>query len=192
MKIKAVFAHWPQSRPSPPPRPAHSQNFPDQPVKIRPGLPGRRRLDTPTRMIVPKLSEVLGQQVVVENRTGAGGYVGAQVVARRPPTATRLRLHHRHSWHRPGLTRSRPWMRRRIHLRRHDRREPEHPDGQPVRAREDAPRVHRVGEGPAAAAQLRRAERRRVAAPRDRTAQTDGRARDDECPYRAIRPRDRT
>ncbi|HYF19849.1 MAG TPA: tripartite tricarboxylate transporter substrate binding protein [Ramlibacter sp.] len=64
--------------------PAHSQTFPDKPVRIVLGFPAGGGSDTPTRIIAPKLAEVLGQQVIVENRTGAGGYVGAQAVARSP------------------------------------------------------------------------------------------------------------
>jgi tripartite-type tricarboxylate transporter receptor subunit TctC len=64
--------------------PAYSQNFPDKPVRIILGFPAGGGSDTPTRIIAPKLSEALGQQVIVENRTGAGGYVGAQAVARSP------------------------------------------------------------------------------------------------------------
>ena len=64
--------------------PVHSQAFPDKPVRIILGFPAGGGSDTPTRIIAPKLGEVLGQQVVVENRTGAGGYVGAQAVARAP------------------------------------------------------------------------------------------------------------
>jgi len=41
------------------------------------GLP-----DTMTRIIGPKMSESLGQQIVVENRPGAGGISGTEIVAR--------------------------------------------------------------------------------------------------------------
>ena len=36
-----------------------------------------------------QFTKALGQQVVVENRPGAGGSIGADVVARQPPMATR-------------------------------------------------------------------------------------------------------
>jgi tripartite-type tricarboxylate transporter receptor subunit TctC len=36
-----------------------------------------------------KLTDLLGQTFVVENKTGAGGNIGADLVAKAPPTATR-------------------------------------------------------------------------------------------------------
>jgi tripartite-type tricarboxylate transporter receptor subunit TctC len=64
---------------------AHAQTFPDRPVKIILGFAPGGGSDVPTRIVAPKLTKVLGQPVVVENRSGAGGYVGAQLVARSAP-----------------------------------------------------------------------------------------------------------
>lgn len=52
------------------------KNYPDRPVRlIVPNAPGSS-VDTLTRIVANKLGEVLGQQVVVDNRAGAGGIIG--------------------------------------------------------------------------------------------------------------------
>jgi len=61
---------------------AQGQDFPTKPIKmVVPYAPGGLP-DTMTRIIGPKMSESLGQQIVVENRPGAGGISGTEVVAR--------------------------------------------------------------------------------------------------------------
>src|SRR5216117_906170 len=61
---------------------AQAQDFPTRPIRmIVPYAPGGLP-DTMTRIIGPKMSEALGQQIVVENRPGAGGISGTEVVAR--------------------------------------------------------------------------------------------------------------
>jgi tripartite-type tricarboxylate transporter receptor subunit TctC len=64
---------------------SHSQdNFPNKPVKILvPQTPGGAS-DTLARIVAQKLAEKWGQPVVVENRAGAGGNVGMEVVANSP------------------------------------------------------------------------------------------------------------
>ncbi len=62
-----------------------AQDWPSRPVRIIvPFAPGGAT-DIPARLLAPKLSEALGQPVVVENRTGAGGIVGIQAAAQSPP-----------------------------------------------------------------------------------------------------------
>lgn len=64
--------------------PAQSQEWPQRPVKIIvPFAPGGNA-DGMARMIGQRLGEVLGQQFVVENRTGAGGTIAVESVARAP------------------------------------------------------------------------------------------------------------
>src|SRR2546430_16600435 len=61
---------------------AQAQDFPTRPIRmIVPYAPGGLP-DTMTRIIGPKMSEALGQQIVVENRPGAGGISGTAGVAR--------------------------------------------------------------------------------------------------------------
>ena len=64
--------------------PAHAQDWPQRPVKIIvPFAPGGNA-DGMARIIGQRLGEVLGQQFVVENRTGAGGTIAVDSVVRSP------------------------------------------------------------------------------------------------------------
>jgi tripartite-type tricarboxylate transporter receptor subunit TctC len=64
--------------------PARAQSYPDRPVRIVvPFAPGGLN-DTVGRILAASLSERLGKQFVVENRPGAGGIVGSELVANAP------------------------------------------------------------------------------------------------------------
>ena len=64
---------------------AAAQNYPARPLRlIVPSSPGGGT-DISARIIAPKLSEYLGQQVVVENRPGAGTMIGGEAAARSAP-----------------------------------------------------------------------------------------------------------
>lgn len=63
----------------------HSQAYPVKPIRIVvPYEPGGA-VDLTTRAVAPKMSDELGQPVIIENRGGAGGQIGAQQVARSAP-----------------------------------------------------------------------------------------------------------
>jgi tripartite-type tricarboxylate transporter receptor subunit TctC len=63
---------------------AGAQDFPTKPIRfVVPHAPGGNS-DTFGRVLGAKLSERLGQQVIVENRAGAGGTVGSELIARSP------------------------------------------------------------------------------------------------------------
>jgi tripartite-type tricarboxylate transporter receptor subunit TctC len=64
---------------------AQTTDFPRQPVRMVVTFPPGGSADAVVRMIVPRLTEKLGQQVIVDNRPGAGGNVGLSLVAKAPP-----------------------------------------------------------------------------------------------------------
>jgi tripartite-type tricarboxylate transporter receptor subunit TctC len=64
---------------------AHAQSYPTRPIRyIVPQAPGGSS-DTLARTVTQRVSEGLGQQLVVDNRPGATGIIGAEVVARANP-----------------------------------------------------------------------------------------------------------
>jgi tripartite-type tricarboxylate transporter receptor subunit TctC len=63
---------------------AQTTDFPRQPVRMVVTFPPGGSADAVVRMIVPRLTEKLGQQVIVDNRPGAGGNVGLSLVAKAP------------------------------------------------------------------------------------------------------------
>jgi len=64
---------------------ALAQAFPAKPVRIIVAFPPGGGTDIVARTISPKLSEFLGQQVVIDNRSGAAGIVGTDLAAKSPP-----------------------------------------------------------------------------------------------------------
>jgi tripartite-type tricarboxylate transporter receptor subunit TctC len=59
--------------------------FPDKPVKILVGFPPGGPLDAHARLLADRLSQVLGQPVIIDYKAGAGGTVGAEFVAKSAP-----------------------------------------------------------------------------------------------------------
>src|SRR3982751_4861267 len=59
--------------------------YPDHPVRLVVPSPTGGGTDTSTRIIAPRLAGYFGQQVVVDNRGGASGNIGAELVARAAP-----------------------------------------------------------------------------------------------------------
>jgi len=64
---------------------ASAQAFPSRPIRLVVPLSPGGFADTPARMLGPRLAEQLGKPVVIENRPGAGGTIGAESVARAAP-----------------------------------------------------------------------------------------------------------
>jgi len=64
---------------------AHAQAWPNKPIKLVAPYPPGGQTDVVSRYFAEKLSGVLGQQVIVENKAGAQGMVGAEIVKNSPP-----------------------------------------------------------------------------------------------------------
>lgn len=64
---------------------ATAQSFPSKPIRFIAAFPAGGPSDIVARAIGRRMSEVLGQPVVIDNRTGAGGNIGAEAVAKAPP-----------------------------------------------------------------------------------------------------------
>jgi len=64
---------------------AQAQGYPAKPIRVVVSLAPGGGVDTISRIVAQKLGERWGQQVVVENRPGGGGALGADIVAKSPP-----------------------------------------------------------------------------------------------------------
>jgi tripartite-type tricarboxylate transporter receptor subunit TctC len=71
---------------------ALAQAFPDRPLKLSVGFPPGTGPDVVARLLGQKLGELVKQQVVVENKAGAGGQIAAQSVAKSAADGTNLLL----------------------------------------------------------------------------------------------------
>src|SRR5256712_5333870 len=65
--------------------PALSQQYPARPIRFIVPFPPGGTLDITARIMQPKVSESLGQPIVIENRGGAGGVVGTEAAVRSSP-----------------------------------------------------------------------------------------------------------
>src|SRR5215470_13212775 len=63
---------------------ASAQSYPTRPIKVIVPYPPGDAADILSRLIGPKVSERLGQQMVVENRPGASGQIGMEVLKNSP------------------------------------------------------------------------------------------------------------
>jgi tripartite-type tricarboxylate transporter receptor subunit TctC len=64
---------------------AHAQNYPTRVITLLSPFPPGGPSDTAARLVVGPMSQALGQQIVVENVTGAGGQIGTSRVAKAKP-----------------------------------------------------------------------------------------------------------
>ena len=65
--------------------PAQAQTYPSKPVRVVVPLPAGGAVDTITRAVAQRLSDIWGQQIVIENRSGANTQIGAEAVAKSVP-----------------------------------------------------------------------------------------------------------
>jgi tripartite-type tricarboxylate transporter receptor subunit TctC len=64
---------------------AQAQDYPTKPIRFIVSFPPGGSSDLMARLIAPRMAERMGQQVLVENRPGAGGNIGVDLVAKAPP-----------------------------------------------------------------------------------------------------------
>src|SRR5438067_12282364 len=69
---------------------AQTARLPDRPIKILVGFAAGGGTDVAARILAQKLTENLGQSVLVENRPGASGMIAADAVAKAPPDGATL------------------------------------------------------------------------------------------------------
>lgn len=72
--------------------PARAQDFPNRPVRIIIGFPPGGSNDVTARILQPRLQELLGQPIVIENRPGANATLAAEYVTKSPPDGYTLYL----------------------------------------------------------------------------------------------------
>ena len=73
-------------------RPAAAQDFPNRPITLIVPFPPGGSTSIVGRIVADKLADVLGQQIVVDNRGGAGGSIGTRAVAKSAPDGYTLVL----------------------------------------------------------------------------------------------------
>src|SRR5436190_18382492 len=61
------------------------QDWPNKPIRVVASVPAGGTPDVIARMITPGMSAALGQQLIIDNRGGASGLIGAEMVARAAP-----------------------------------------------------------------------------------------------------------
>ena len=72
--------------------PLQAQEWPAKPVRMIVPFPPGGGTDTVARPLAAKLAQILGQQVVIDNRGGAGATIGTDIAAKSPPDGYTLLL----------------------------------------------------------------------------------------------------
>jgi tripartite-type tricarboxylate transporter receptor subunit TctC len=73
--------------------PVVAQNYPTRPVRVVIPWPPGGSNDVVGRLVMQKLSEWTGQQFIIDNRAGASGSIGSDVVAKAPPNGYTIMVH---------------------------------------------------------------------------------------------------
>jgi tripartite-type tricarboxylate transporter receptor subunit TctC len=71
---------------------SHAQPYPAKPIRMIVPFPPGGATDIVGRLIAQKMAEPMGQQVIVDNRSGAGGTIGSDIAAKAPPDGYTLLL----------------------------------------------------------------------------------------------------
>jgi tripartite-type tricarboxylate transporter receptor subunit TctC len=72
----------------------HAQTYPTKPIRLIAPFPPGGSTDLLARLVAQRLSEAWGQQVIVENRAGAGGTIGVELAARAAPDGYTIVMGH--------------------------------------------------------------------------------------------------
>jgi tripartite-type tricarboxylate transporter receptor subunit TctC len=71
---------------------SQTSDFPNRPIKMLVGFGAGGSTDVAARIMAQKMSQILGQTILVENRTGASGLIAAEDVAKSPPDGYTLMM----------------------------------------------------------------------------------------------------
>jgi tripartite-type tricarboxylate transporter receptor subunit TctC len=82
---------------------AAAQGYPTKPIRMVVPFPAGGGTDIIARIVAPRLSEALGQSVVIDNRGGAGGNIGTDIVAKSVPDGYTLLMAYSSHATNPGL-----------------------------------------------------------------------------------------
>jgi tripartite-type tricarboxylate transporter receptor subunit TctC len=74
--------------------PARAEDYPTRPITLIVPYPPGGGVDAMARIVADKISEAIGQQVIVDNRGGGGGNIGTRAVAKAAPDGYTLLLGH--------------------------------------------------------------------------------------------------